>query len=254
MDILIVDDEELARRALILELRGRPQVGSIVQASDARAAFNQINISEFDVIFLDIQLPEMNGFGLIARLGLKQMPPVIFVTAHEAFALPAFEVQALDYLLKPFSSARFDEAFRRAVRATKLSRDTSGSGGGDELHLEDSKGRTPNQLQIKSAGLTRMLSLEDVHWVEASGSYVRIHADEQVHLLRSSMAAIEERFDSSKFVRVHRSAIVRIASIAEMRHVVRGDYELLLVNGDRVRVSRRRRSEFFERLKGRTLP
>lgn len=249
LHVLVVDDEPLARRALTQALSERPEVGRISESADGLDAVERLRPGDVDLVFLDVQMPEVDGFEVLRRAGTSAPPVVVFVTAHDRYAVGAFEVRALDYLLKPFNRTRFEQAFERALEELAArARESSTPHGGDTGGLSGLESQRVRRLRIKLGGRTTVVDLQRVHWLEAANTYVRVHTTDGTHLLRASLAGLETQLDPDLFLRVHRSAIVRLGSIRELRHVVRGDYELVLANGDRVRASRRRREALFERI------
>ena len=234
LEVLIVDDEPLARRSLRRALEDRPEVHRLVEFSDGLGALEHLRQDTVDLAYLDVRMPGIGGFEVARRLGPERMPPFVFVTAHDDFAVEAFEVRALDYLLKPFTASRFEESFRRSL---------------DRLRARTPNGPSlPGRVRIKMGGHTTFVPLDEVVWFEAANTYVRVHTRDRVHLVRDSLSSLERALDPRFFARVHRSAVVRLSAVVEMTHRVRGDYELVLENGDRVRASRRRREELMKRL------
>ncbi len=245
---LIVDDEPLARERIRTLARGDPEIEIAGECSDGRAAVAAIRKLAPQLLFLDVQMPDLDGFGVLEAIGPEHMPVTIFVTAYDQYALRAFEVHALDYLLKPFDRERFEKALARAKRQIRRS--------DDELHerllalLEDLK---PGQkylerLVIKSGGRIFFLRAEEIDWIEASGNYVRLHAGKESHLLRDTMNGIEARLDPARLVRVHRSTIVNLDRIKELHPWFRGDHVIILRDGTRLTLSRSCREKLEERL------
>lgn len=234
---LIVDDERLARRRLLRLLSQDPQIEIVGCCENAAAALDKIVAETPDLLFLDIQMPGMNGFELLSAV---EKPPaaVIFVTAHDDYALKAFEVHALDYLLKPYDDDRFASAVQRAKEHLR-------HGEPGQLQrilslLADM--RTPTRAErilVKVQGKEILLKAEDVDWVAADGKYVRIHAGDRSYILRETLNEFEARLDETKFVRVHRSTIVNVDRIKELWPMFHGDYEIVLLNGIRLPLSRR---------------
>jgi two-component system LytT family response regulator len=202
-----------------------------------------------DLVFLDIQMPGLNGFEVIDAVGAEQMPLVIFVTAYDQHALRAFQVRALDYLLKPFDRERFQEALQRA--RAHIQRDETGDIGRRLLALvKDLRRDQPktDRLVVKSGGRLFFLRVDEIDWVEASGNYVRLHVGTTSHLLRETMNAIEGRLDPEKFFRIHRSRIVNIERVQEMQPWLNGEYAVVLRTGTRLTLSRGYREKLQERL------
>ncbi|HEU5450706.1 MAG TPA: LytTR family DNA-binding domain-containing protein [Terriglobales bacterium] len=231
---LIVEDERLPAAALEKLLDSHPEVCRLGVARDGRSAVEKIRRLRPDIVFLDIELPELDGFGVIEEVGAEQMPVTIFVTAYDRYTLRAFEVQALDYLLKPFGADRFEAALQRALRQLQLSRRTAPVALNRLLESPRRGGRLP----VKTGGRTLFLDLEKVDYMEASGNYVRIHAGDTEYLVRETMNALEERLLSYDFVRIHRSVIVNRRRIQELRPWYTGEYVVLLTTGKELTLSR----------------
>jgi two-component system LytT family response regulator len=241
---LIVDDEPLARERLRTLLQEQAEVELIGECANGRDALAAIKREEPDLVFLDVQMPELDGFGVLAKLGQEKMPAIIFVTAHDKFALQAFEVHALDYLLKPFDKDRFQKALRRAL--DHLKRDHAG-----ELKerlsalLGDlkSESKSPQRIAVKSSGCVIFLKIDDIDWVEAADNYVSLHIGTESHLHRETMSALEERLPPNKFLRISRSTIVNVDRIKELQPLFHGEYAVILRNGTRLTLSRSHRDK-----------
>jgi len=202
-----------------------------------------------DLVFLDVQMPALNGFEVIEAVGPEKMPLVVFVTAYDQHALRAFQVRALDYLLKPFDKERFQEALQRA--RAQIQRDETGDIGRRLLALvKDLRRDQPktDRLVVKSGGRLFFLRTDEIDWVEASGNYVRLHVGTTSHLLRETMNAIEGRLDPEKFFRIHRCRIVNMERIQEMQPWLNGEYAVVLRTGTRLTLSRGYREKLQERL------
>lgn len=234
----IVDDEPLARERIRVLLAGEPDVEIVGESGGGPAAVEIIRAVRPDLLFLDVQMAGPDGFGVLDALGTAVPRAVIFVTAYDQYALQAFEVHALDYLLKPFSSRRFHRALQRA-RAELLQR---AGGGVDErlLSLLDQmrQPRRPERLVIRSAGRVSFLRVDEIDWVEAEGNYVRLHAGAASHLLRETMKGIEAKLDPDRFIRIHRSTIVNTDRIKELQPLFHGEYAVILRDGTRLTASR----------------
>jgi len=203
-----------------------------------------------DLVFLDVQMPEMSGFEVIEAVGSEKMPLVIFVTAYDQHALKAFQVRALDYLLKPFDRERFSDSLQRARK--QLEREETGDLGRRLLALvKDLRRDQPksDRLVVKSGGRLFFLRTDEIDWVEAAGNYVRIHVGPASHLLRETMNALEGRLDGEKFFRIHRSRIVNMERIQELQPWLNGEYAVVLRSGTRLTLSRGYREKLQERLK-----
>ena len=246
---LIVDDEPLARERLATLLQAEPDIELVGQCRDGEEAVTAIQDHTPDLVFLDVQMPQMNGFEVIEAIGTDQMPLVIFVTAYDQHALKAFQVRALDYLLKPFDRERFTEALARARK--QIERNETGDIGKRLLALvKDLRKDQPrsDRLVVKSGGRLYFLRVDEIDWVEAAGNYVRLHVGTTSHLLRETMNAIEGRLDPEKFFRIHRSRIVNMERIQELQPWLNGEYAVLLRTGTRLTLSRGYREKLQERL------
>jgi two-component system LytT family response regulator len=246
---LVVDDEPLARERLTSLLAAEPDIEVLGQCRDGEEAVRGIMDHTPDLVFLDVQMPGVDGFGVINAIGPDRMPTVIFVTAYDEYALRAFEVHALDYLLKPFGRDRFRETLKHA-RAS-LERRRAGDLGRRLLALvNDIKPEAPklDRLVVKSGGRVFFLRTEDLDWIEAAGNYVRLHLGEEAHLFRETMTHMEARLDTRRFVRIHRSRIVNTERIKELQPWFNGEYVVVLRNGTRLPLSRGYRDKLQERL------
>jgi len=241
---LVVDDEPVARER-ITSLLGRHEdievVGECVNGPEAVVAITQTTP---DLVFLDVQMPEMSGFDVVRALEPPTVPAIVFVTAYDEYAIRAFEVHALDYLLKPFSTARFDAALTH-VRA-QLTRPPD-----DELARrlralapESGMPRRPDRILVRSSGRVHFIRTDEIDWCEAAGNYIRLHVGEQAHLLRETMNALEASLDPHRFARIHRSTIVNLDRIQEMRSSANGESILLLRTGETLTLSRGYRESF----------
>ena len=246
---LIVDDEPLARERLVSLLGAEADIEVVAQARDGEEAVTAIQDHQPQLVFLDVQMPHMTGFDVIDAVGPDRMPLVIFVTAYDQHALKAFQVRALDYILKPFDRERFGDALQRARR--QIERDETGDLGRRLLALvKDLRRDQPktDRLVVKSGGRLFFLRMDEIDWIEAAGNYVRLHVGTTSHLLRETMNAIEGRLDPEKFFRIHRSRIVNMERIQEMQPWLNGEYAVVLRNGTRVPLSRGYREKLQERL------
>ena len=247
--VLVADDEPLARERLSGLLSQEPDIEMVGQARDGEEAVTAIHDDSPDLVFLDVQMPQMNGFDVIEAVGSDKMPLVIFVTAYDQHALKAFQVRALDYLLKPFDRERFKDALGRARK--QLERDENGDLGKRLLALvKDLRRDQPksDRLVVKSGGRLFFLRTDEIDWVEAAGNYVRLHVGPGSHLLRETMNAIEGRLDPEKFFRIHRSRIVNMERIQELQPWLNGEYAVPLRTGTRLTLSRGYREKLQDRL------
>ena len=233
--VVIVDDEPLARDAIRVLLKDDPEVRVVGGASGADAAA-LIARTRPDLMFLDIQMPEVDGFALLEQIGPDAVPAIVFVTAYDRYALRAFEVHAIDYLLKPFDDRRFAEALEHAKTRARGKLPS-----GIAEMLAD---RSPKRFLIPARGKSIVVEANQIDWVEAAGYYVTLHAGKSSHLLRETMEEIEKQLDTRKFFRVHRSAIVNLDRVREVHPLFRGDCSLILADGTNVRLSRSRRKAF----------
>ena len=250
---LIVDDEPLARQRLRRLLEADPDIAILGECGDGQQAVTDLRELRPDLVFLDVQMPALDGFGVLQALGGTTLPAVIFVTAHDRYALKAFEVHALDYLLKPFDKARFAAALERAKTQVRQGNAVALNERLQEL-LQHAPSRHPGsqRLMIKSAGRIYFVRTDDVDWIEAAGNYVRLHVGKEDHLLRESLTALEKKLDGLRFVRIHRSTIVNLARIRELQPVFHGDYVIILHDGTELALSRSCRDKLEESL-GHTL-
>jgi len=236
---LIVDDEPLAREGLRMLLAEDPEVAAIHEAKDGREAVAAIQGTRPDLVFLDVQMPEMDGFGVVAEVGAEHMPAVVFVTAHDRYAIQAFEINAIDYLLKPVTEERFRQALARAK--ARLSAKPTDDASRQILSLLEtiaSPRRYLKRLAVRSAGKTVFVDVEDVDWLEAAENYVQLHAGRAGHLIHVTMNTLEKSLDPETFVRIHRSVIVNVNRIKELQPALHGEYTITLTNGVRLQSGR----------------
>ena len=231
---LVVDDEELARRNLTVLLRRDPDIAAITECASGRAAIEEIRKSRPGLVFLDVQMPECGGFDVLELLGNDLPPAVIFVTAYDEYALRAFEAGALDYLMKPFDDARFRLALQRAKE--KLAR---------YLPL---KPRAAERLVVRSQGQVLFLDVADIDWIEAAGYYACVHVAGDTHILRRTLAELQQDLGEERFTRIHRSVIVNLQRVHGLELQAGGEYEVVLRSKQRLRLSRRYRRQLQDRL------
>ena len=242
--VLIADDEPVARRGIFRLLRQEPDIEVVGECEDGASAIAAIGALSPDLVFLDVQMPELDGFAVIEAIGGSRMPAVIFVTAFDQHAVRAFDAQAIDYVLKPIDPERFRRALQRARSHLAHPDDSFVRRVSEALKLID-RGEPqpyPARLAIRSEGRVRLLDVVDVDRVLAAGNYVEVHAGAKPHLLRETMTSLESRLDPRRFVRVSRAAIVSIAQIREVQPLFNGDFVVLLKNGAQVNGSRRYRA------------
>jgi len=252
ISILIVDDEPLARQRLRMLLDKHRELITIGECCDGVQAVDTILTQKPDLVFLDVQMPELNGFEVLGLIGVERIPAVIFVTAYDQYAVRAFEVNAVDYLLKPFDRARFESAFMRALREIELRDMSGGKKSIDALLTTLQKDhRLPDRILAKAAGRISILHIEQIDWIESAGNYVKLHVGKETHLVRETMAQMERRLNSARFARIHRTAIVNMERIKELRPHFHGDYQVILDTGVKLALSRRYRNRLGSLIGGR---
>jgi two-component system LytT family response regulator len=241
---LIVDDESLARERLRQLLQSEPEIELVGECADGQEAVVVIQKQSPDLIFLDIQMPELDGFGVLQAVTVEPPPVIVFVTAHDKFALRAFEVHAVDYLLKPFDRERFQKALSRALDRVKH-RESSGQNEAQAAVLTKLKrpSKPLERLAVKTGGRVIFVKLADIDYIEAAHNYVELHVEKQSHLLRETVNSIEARLPADKFVRISRSVIVNIERVKELQPLFYGEYTVTLQNGVRLTLSRRYRDK-----------
>jgi two-component system LytT family response regulator len=230
---LVVDDESLARSNLTVLLRADPDMASVTECGSGMEAVEEIRKSKPDLVFLDVQMPECGGFDVLELLG-NDLPIIIFVTAHDEYALRAFETGALDYLLKPFDNARFGRALNRAK---------------DRLaHYAPSAPRPAQRLVIKNRTQVLFLNIADIDWIEAAGYYACVHVGSDTHIIRRTLLDLEQDLGGERFSRIHRSVIVNLDRIQGLEVQNGGEYEVVLKSKVRLQLSRRFRKTLEERM------
>jgi two-component system, LytTR family, response regulator len=234
---MVVDDEPLARSNLTVMLKRHPEIVMVGECGSGVEAPDEIRCAKPGLLFLDIQMPECDGFDVLALLGSHVPPAVVFVTAYDQYALRAFEAGALDYLLKPFDTARFERTLDRA-KGKILRGDREGKNPAPKLE----------RLVIKSAGEVVFLNLSEVDWIEAADYYAAVHVGMKTHLLRRSMAELEQDLDPEMFCRIHRSTIVNLERVRGLKLSEDGEYRVLIQNGTELRLSRRYRRQVQSRM------
>ncbi len=243
---LIVDDEPLARARIRRFLEDEADVELIGECTNGLEAVDSIRKIKPDLVFLDIQMPEKDGFEVLKMLG-SDVPTVIFVTAYDTYALQAFDVHALDYLLKPFGRERLQRALTRAREQIERRR----FGDLDEriasliADLKPEK-KFLERLVVKSVGRVFFLKVDEIDWIEAAGNYVKLHTGSEAHMIRETMNGIEAKLDPERFLRIHRSTVVNIDRIKELQPMFSGDYAVIMTNGTELALSRNYRERFIE--------
>jgi two-component system LytT family response regulator len=257
--VLVVDDEPPARKRLADMLARDRDVGRVVEAQNGVEAVALIQEQRPDVVFLDVQMPGVDGFEVIDALGAVNMPLTVFVTGYDRFALKAFETEALDYLVKPFSDARFHQTMERIksrlreARAGKVS--DANAFGPELLELATSRvrpGEIWRWIAVRTMDRTRLVMTEEIDWIEAAGVYVTLHVGSDKFLYRAGLAAVARRLDPFQFVRIHRSSAVNVRSIAFLERRSHGEFEVVLKTGTRLMLSRSYRAD-VEKMLGQSL-
>ncbi len=271
--VLIVDDEPLARQRVEDLLDAEDAVQVVASVDNGTAAVDAVRSLNPDLVFLDVQMPGKTGIDVVREIGADHMPPTIFVTAYDRYALQAFDLAAVDYLVKPFDDERFEQAFRRARRHVELeeigelrerllavldagprvSAPAAGTTAGDGDRAEQASPPRSDQpylerIAVEMRGKVRVVPVAQVEYITASGPYVELHTSERAYLIREAIQTLEQRLDPSRFLRIHRSIIVRVDLVDTFHRGAGGDYEVQLKSGVRLRVSRSRREELERRL------
>jgi len=245
LSAMIVDDESLARTMLRTMLAEHNDISIVAECANGQAAVKAIAKHAPDLVFLDIQMPELDGFGVLRKLDRSHMPHIVFVTAFDQYALKAFEFHALDYLLKPFDKERFEQTLQRARRQVLSQRRSDV----DERILSllaerDRPAEYLDRIFVKSDGRVFFVKATEITWIEAQGNYVYLHMAKTKHLLRETLTALEKRLDPRKFRRIQRSAMVNLDFIHELQPWSRGDYRVILKDGSELKLNHRYRDGF----------
>jgi two-component system LytT family response regulator len=247
--VLLVDDEPLAREMLREMLENEPDAIIVGESINGLEAVEAIRQHQPDLLFLDVQMPELGGFEMLESLGKERIPYVIFVTAYDQYAVRAFEVHALDYLLKPFDRERFEVSWQRAK--AQIVRDRNGGADQQIIALLEELKAGPKYIErlvIKAAGRIYFLETSEIDWIGAEGNYVSVHSGKKSHLLRETISSLESQLDPKKFVRIHRSSIVRIDRIQELQPWFHGEFRIILQDGTQLTLSRNYRDNLQEAL------
>ena len=249
--VLVVDDEPLARSGISELVRRDPELTVVGECADGRSAIEAVRRLTPDLMLLDVQMPEYDGFEVLAQLDPARMPAIIFTTAYDQFAVRAFEVHALDYLVKPFDDARFSEAVVRAKATIKRAQDgelkQKITGLMEHLAGNEPEGRI-TRMVVKTGGRVLFIRVEDIDWIEAADYCVKLHVQGRVHVIRESMQALEGRLDPERFFRIHRSGIVNLDRVVELQPFFKGEHIVVLKDGSKLKMSRGRRAELETRL------
>jgi two-component system LytT family response regulator len=247
MRVLIIDDEPWSRKRIATLLKSESDIEIVSECAGGEEAIRAITSSAPDMVFLDVQMPEVDGFEVLEAIGPEHMPLVIFATAYDRYAIQAFDAQAIDYLLKPFDEERFKKALTRARNEWK------GKVSSEKVlsKLLDSirpKQHYLHRLVANSAGRVLFLKLADIDWIEASGNYVTLHSGKECHMVRTTMNALEPRLDPAQFVRIHRCSIVNSDRVREMQPLFRGEHVLILKDGTHLNVGRAFRARLMQQM------
>ena len=235
----IVDDEPLARKRLKNLLQDDREVDVVSICTNGKEAIKSIENVQPDLVFLDIQMPEIDGFDVLNNLDMEELPFIIFVTAYDEFAVKAFEVHAVDYLLKPFDKGRFRIALERGKKSIRSSKsDEIRENLAGLIESIDKPASYVSRLMIKQSGRVFFINVDEIVWIEAAGNYVEIHTGEKKHLIRETMTNMVKKLDPELFSRIHRSTIVNIDKVEELQSWFHGDYQVLLETGKKLTMSR----------------
>ncbi len=243
--ILIVDDEQPARTKIRSFLKQEECIDTVLETSNGIEAVNTIQNEILDLVFLDIQMPGMNGFQVIETIGVEAMPAVVFVTAYDQYAIHAFEVQAVDYLLKPFDKERFQKAFQRTLNLMQIDKNYKVIIKGILQEIQKNT-KYSNRIMVNVQGRYIFINTNDIFYLSTEGNYVQLHTKQDNYLIHSSLSSMEEKLDPSKFVRIHRFFLVNIDYIKEIQPWSHGDAIVILKSGYKLSLSRRFRDRLFD--------
>jgi len=252
--VIIIDDEALARQRLINLIKHYPDVQIVAECKNGFEAIEAIAEKQPDLVFLDVQMPEMNGFEVLAALDISDLPVVIFVTAFDDYAVKAFEINALDYLLKPFDRERFQAALIRA--RAEIERERGGDASRRLINLlrqniPQSPPEYLERISVKKGESFLFLRTDEIDWIEAEANYIRLHAGKESYIMRCTIGSMERSLDPKKFIRIHRSTIIKIDSIKEIYPWIQvGEYALSLKSGKQLTISRSYREQFMRLFEG----
>jgi two-component system, LytTR family, response regulator len=251
--VLVVDDEPLVRRGLRALLGEESGIELVAEARNGREALALIRAERPDLVFLDVQMPGLSGLGVLEALAPEERPAVVFVTAFDRYAVHAFDLHAVDYLLKPFDEERFRTALGRARERLRPGTNPGTRAALDallaELRSAATPGDTPDRLAVREGGRIVLVPVGEIDWIEAADNYVRLHRAGGYHLLRESLARLEQTLDPKRFARIHRSAIVNLSRVRALEPLSGGEYEVILEGGRRLTLSRGYRDRFQERFR-----
>ena len=247
--VVVADDELLARKFIRRMLKQDPEVEIVAECSNGAEAVATIRKEKPDLVFLDVQMPEMNGFAVLDAVRLDHLPEIVFTTAYESYAIRAFELHALDYLLKPFDQVRFKAALKYAKeRFHSQHEEDKRLQVGTLLESIRAQQEYLDRIIIRADGRITFLHTREIDWIEADDKYVHLHTDKGARMVRQTLAAIEDQLDPKKFLRVHRSAMVNVDRIKELQPLFNGEHSLILDDGTRLTLSRKYKDKLFELL------
>jgi two-component system LytT family response regulator len=244
--VLIVDDEPLARERIRDLLKGEPEIAEIDEAGNGPQAVEMIRTKHPDLVFLDVQMPRMDGFAVLKAVGVENMPQVVFVTAYDQYAVQAFEVFALGYLLKPFDRKKFQRTLQKALEQIRLSRTGRDLSRTMNEFLEEIRSGSPSadRIFVKSRNKLLPVRIREIDWIEAAGKYNILHVGTEEHIVREPLSSLEKKLPLRQFRRTHRSSIVNVDSIKEIQPLFHGDSCIILKTGAKVTLSRSYRDKF----------
>ena len=246
---LIADDEPLARKFIRRILKEDTAIEVVAECANGKEAVAMIRKQKPDLIFLDVQMPEMDGFAVLQSLKAEHLPQIVFTTAYEQYAIRAFELHAIDYLLKPFDQARFKDAVERAKEQFHYRRHEEGRlQVGALLESIERPTQYLERLIIKAGGRITFLRAAEIDWIEADDKYVHLHTGKGARMVRQTLAAMESQLDPKKFVRIHRSAIVNVERIKELQPLFNGEFSVMMEDGAKLTLTRNHREKLFELL------
>ena len=246
---LVADDESLARKFIRRMLKDDEEVEIVGECNNGKMAVTMIRKYNPDVVFLDVQMPEMDGFAVLEAIGIGHLPEIVFTTAYEQYAVRAFELHALDYLLKPFDQTRFKDAMRHAKE--RLNQREKAEGRVQISALLDNvkaQSRYLERLIVKADGRISFLNTGEINWIEADDKYVHLHTSKGSRMVRQTLSAMESQLDPKKFMRIHRSAMVNVDRIKELQPLFSGEHSVLLEDGTKLTLSRNHKGKLFELL------
>ncbi|WP_196137544.1 LytTR family DNA-binding domain-containing protein [Aliikangiella sp. G2MR2-5] len=253
--VLLVDDEPLAREGIRLRLEQEADIKIISESGGGSEAIRSILSDKPDVVFLDINMPKVNGFDVIRAVGVENMPLVVFLTAYDQYAIEAFEVNAVDYILKPLSRERLEQSLariREQLNSNNIGKHVaqlqSLLGGMSDTERTSSPGKPSERIQIRSHGRVVFVTPDDIRWIEADGDYINIHTTTASHLMRESLRNMEQRLQDSGFQRIHRSTLIRLSLVRELLTNDAGDYTAVLDDNTQLKVSRSYREQLISSL------